>query len=69
MRIIAPNRIAYLDVRKSDGDLTNVVIELVDGRQHTYESKDPKDGKIYIKNGILVASGKPSQLDRKCSGR
>src|SRR5512146_2623463 len=28
VRIIAPNRIAYLDVRKSDGDPTNVVIEL-----------------------------------------
>src|SRR5512146_2511644 len=68
VRIVAPNRIAYLDVRKSDGDLTNVTIEMADGWQYTVESSDPKDGKVYIKDGILVASGQPSQRDRKCSG-
>jgi hypothetical protein len=68
VRLVAPGRLAYLDVRKTDGDLTNVVVAMVEGRHRSHEAVDPKDGKVYIKDGKLVASGKPTELFQKCPG-
>ncbi len=68
VRITAPSRLAYLDVRKADGDLTNVVVAMVDDRHRSHEAVDPKDGKVYIKDGKLVASGKATELFQKCPG-
>jgi len=65
-RIGPPDRLAYLDVRKSDGDRTNVVIQKVGERQRSYEAIDPNDGKVYIKDGKLVATGKPTMVFEKC---
>jgi hypothetical protein len=69
VRLITPNRIAYLGVQKSDGDLVKVVIELADGRLRHYESSNAKDGEVYIKDGKVVPSGTPAGFYMKCSGR
>jgi hypothetical protein len=68
VRIAAPGRLAYLDVRKADGDLTNVVVAMEGSRHRSHEAVDPKDGKVYIKDGKLVASGKATELFQKCPG-
>jgi hypothetical protein len=65
---IVSGRLAYLDVRKSDGDQTRVAIAMVGGRQRSHEAVDPKDGKVYIKDGKLLASGRPTELFQKCPG-
>jgi hypothetical protein len=67
VRIVRPSRLAYLDVRKSDGDLTNIVVVKVDNRQRSDEAVDPKDGKVYIKDGTIVRTGKPTELFQKCT--
>jgi hypothetical protein len=68
VRVVGSGRLAYLDVRKSDGDLTNIVIAMVGNKQRSQEATDPKDGKVYIKDGKLVASAKPTELFQKCPG-
>jgi hypothetical protein len=68
VRIVGPDRLAYLDVRKANGDLTNIVVAKVGDRQRSHESVDSKDGKVYIKDGKLVASGRPTELFQKCPG-
>ena len=67
-RIAGPDRLAYLDVRKTDGDLTNIVLAMVGNRHRSFESVDPTDGKVYIKDGKFVGSGKPTELFQKCPG-
>jgi hypothetical protein len=67
--IVESGRLAYLDIRKSDGDPTNVVTEMVNGRHRSYASVDPNDGKVYIKDGKFVGTGKPTALFQKCPGR
>jgi len=49
----------------SNGQVSTVLIEVKDGRIHTLESKGD-DGKEYIKDGIVVASGKPIPWLEKC---
>jgi hypothetical protein len=66
VRIVALGRLAYVDVRKTDGEVTNVVVAMVGNRQRSHEAVDPKDGKVYIKNGRLIATGKPTELFQKC---
>ena len=68
IRIVGSGRLAYLDVRKADGDLTNIVVAMVDNRQRSHEAVDPRDGKVYIKDGKLVGTGKPTELFQKCTG-
>ena len=68
VRIVGSDRLAYLDVRKADGDLTNIVVAKVGNRHRSHEAVDPKDGKVYIKDGKLVASAKPTELFQKCPG-
>lgn len=69
LQMVGPDRLAYLDVRKSDGDLTNVVLVMIGNRVRSYQAIDPKDGKLYIEKGKLLDSGKPTELFQKCSAR
>jgi len=66
LQIVGPDRLAYLDVRRSDGDLTNVVLVMIGNRVRSYQAIDPKDGKVYIQDGKLLDSGKPTELFQKC---
>jgi hypothetical protein len=68
VRIVGSDRLAYLDVRKADGDPTNIVLAMVGNRHRSHESVDPNDGKVYIKDGKFVGSGKPTELFQKCPG-
>lgn len=66
VQITAPDQISYLDVRSSDGDETNVVLEKVGNQWHSIKSMDPT-GKVWIKDGKFVATGKPTPFFEKCS--
>jgi len=66
VQIVGPDRLAYLDARKSDGSLTKVILAMIGNRLRSYEAIDPKDGKTYIKDGKSVDDGKPTELFEKC---
>jgi hypothetical protein len=67
VRLIASDRIAFLDVRKPDGDRTNIVLAVMGQRWRSQDASD-MDGKAYIKNGKFVSSGQDTLVFDKCSG-
>jgi hypothetical protein len=69
VQILGPDRFAYLNARKSDGDLANVIWIKVGNGFRSYESIDPKNGKIYIKEGKFVPEGKSTDIFQKCPAR
>ena len=67
VRLVDSDRIAFLDVRKPDGDRTNIVLAVMGHRWRSQDASD-LDGKAYIKNGKFVSSGQDTLVFEKCSG-
>lgn len=66
VKIIAPDRLSYLDVRSSGRDETNIVLEKVGNRWHSVKSVD-RAGKVWVEDGKFVETGKPTPFFEKCS--
>jgi hypothetical protein len=60
-------RVRYSDPKwgKNNGDVFDMILELKDDRKHTIRSVRI-DGHVFVKDGIMTSSGRPSAIHQRC---
>jgi len=64
VRIVGSDRLAYLDVRKADGDLTNIVLAMVGNRHRSMNRSIPTTARSISKTENLSVAESPRSFFR-----